>query len=582
MEKKLLTLLFLFLAMHVSAQKAAKPNILLIMTDDQGYGDFGFTGNPYVKTPNIDRLAARSTRLTNYHNSPVCAPTRSSLLTGRYAQRTGVRDTYNAGAMMATEEVTLAEILESNGYQTGIIGKWHLGDNYPFRPSDQGFQYSVVHGGGGVGQPGDHIENFVRTDSSYFNTVLSENNRKVETKGYCTDVFTNYAVKFLQEQKAAPFFLYVSYNAPHTPLQLPKKYEELYADLKFNADFDKQKDQPWAAMTEGDKADARKVYGMATNIDDNVGRILQALKDQKLEENTIVIFLTDNGNQQLRYNTGFRGLKGTIYEGGTRVPLLISGAGLFQQDTDVKALLAHVDVVPTILEAVKIALPKNLKIDGQSAFTVLQGKTAAKPRTFYNTWNRGWPEPYRNAAFYKGKYKLTAFNADPKDPNSFGLFDLEEDPSEKTNLSQKHPQIAKDLRKGLDSSFVDISASPNLSQRRVIVGSPHEPVSTLTRQDLGGTSVNWLSDKATGYWAITVRQDGFYSFKSINIKPLSKETRALVRIGVTQRSVVIEEEKPSAEFDKIFLKKGDYQVGSWFEGRDGTTGPYYLEIAPSK
>lgn len=570
----------------VYAQKRAvsrqAPNILLIMTDDQGYGDFGFTGNPHVKTPNIDQLAARSTRLTNYHNSPVCAPTRASLLTGRYHQRTGVHDTYNGGAIMAAGETTLAEILSRNGYQTGIVGKWHLGDNYPFRPSDQGFQYSLVHGGGGVGQPGDFYENFIRTDSSYFNTTLSENNRKVQRQGYCTDVFTDQALEFLKEKKAAPFFLYVSYNAPHTPLQLPKKYEDMYKDLAFDTETDRQEGKAWAKMTDNDKAAARKVYGMATNIDDNVGRILAELKKLGLEENTIVIFLTDNGNQQLRFNTGFRGLKGSAWEGGTRVPFLISGAGLFEQNKDVNALLAHIDVVPTLLEAAKIPLPASIKTDGRSALKTIQGKPAAS-RTFYNSWNRGWPEPYRNAAFYQNNYKLLASNADGDDLDTFGLFDLEKDPFEQNNLVQSQPALARQLKKGLDSVFTDISNSSNLTPRHVIVGSPHEPVSILTRQDANGTNMGaWLSDKATGYWNITIAQDGYYNLRSIHTAPIAKGTRSLVRVGHVQRSAVAKGDSNVVPINKVWLKKGDYLVESWFEGQGGVTGPYYVEVSINK
>lgn len=565
----------------VGGQKhpGTRPNILLIMTDDQGYGDFGFTGNPHVKTPNIDRLAARSTRLTNFHNSPVCAPTRASLLTGRYHQRTGVHDTYNGGAIMAAEEVTLAEILSKSGYRTGIVGKWHLGDNYPFRPSDQGFQYSLIHGGGGVGQPGDFFENFIRTDSSYFNTTLYENDRKVRRQGYCTDVFTDQALEFLKEKKSAPFFLYVSYNAPHTPLQLPEKYEDMYKNLAFDTETDRQEGKAWAKMTDKDKADARKVYGMATNIDDNIGRILAEVKNQGLEENTIVIFLTDNGNQQLRFNAGFRGLKGSAWEGGTRVPFLISGAGLFQPDKDVNALLAHIDVLPTLLEATKIPLPANIHTDGRSALKTIQGKLAAAPRTFYNAWNRGWPEPYRNAAFYENNHKLVAFNSDGDDLNTFGLFDLDKDPYEQHNLVASEPTLAKRLKKGLDSVFNDISNSPNLAPRRIIAGSAHEPLSILTRQDLSGTNMGaWLSDKATGYWHITIARDGFYNLRSIHTGIIPKGTRSLVRVGHVQRSALAKGDANAVTIPKVWLKKGDYIVESWFEGQGGITGPYYLEI----
>lgn len=585
MKQRVFALLMLCASCIVPAysQQKTRPNILLIMTDDQGYGDFGFTGNPHVKTPHIDQLAVRSTRLTNYHNSPVCAPTRASLLTGRYHQRTGVHDTYNGGAIMAAEETTLAEILGKNGYRTGMVGKWHLGDNYPFRPSDQGFQYSLVHGGGGVGQPGDFYENFVRTDSSYFNTTLSENDRKVTRQGYCTDVFTDQAVQFLRESKTVPFFLYVSYNAPHTPLQVPKKYEDMYKDLRFDTDADRQPGKAWASMTEKDKADARKVYGMATNIDDNVGRILGELKKQRLEDNTIVIFLTDNGNQQLRYNAGFRGLKGSAYEGGTRVPFLISGANLFEPGREVNALLAHIDVLPTLLEAVKISLPVTVKADGKPALKVIQGKQPAAPRIFYNAWNRGWPEPYRNAAFYRGKHKFVAYNADEQDLSSFGLFDLEKDPFEQENLVHAEPELAKKLKKGLDSIFTDIAASPQLAQRRIIVGSTHEPVSVLTRQDLNGTAMsNWLAEKATGYWNITIARDGHYDLRSVHIGPIARGTRSLVRLGQVQRSAVAKGDEHAVTISRVWLKKGDYVVESWFEGQGGVTGPYYLEISQAK
>lgn len=565
----------------VCAQKAfQRPNILLIITDDQGYGDFGFTGNPYVKTPNIDKLAARSTRLTNFHSSPVCAPTRASLLTGRYHQRTGVHDTYNNGAIMAAEETTLAEFLGANGYRTGIVGKWHLGDNYPFRPSDQGFQYSLVHGGGGIGQPGDNIENFVRKDSSYFNTTLTENNGKVRSNGYCSDVFTDQAISFIEDSEASPFFLYVSYNAPHDPLQLPKKYEEMYQNLKFDSESDKQNG---VAMTEKEKESARKVYGMVTNIDDNVGRILNALKTEKLEENTIVIFMTDNGNQQQRFNTGLRGLKGSVYEGGTLVPFLISGAGIFSENKEVKALLAHIDVLPTLLEVVKIPVPAKIRLDGKSASKIILGKESQKERVFYNSWNRGWPEPYRNAAIYKGKYKLVANNIDGNDISSFGLFDLESDPFEKNSLSAKEPDLAIRMKGNLDSIFAEISASPHLAQQRIIVGSKYENPSILTRQDLGGTAVgNWNADQATGYWTISVSESGFYNFKSINIKPIQKGTRTVVRLGQIQRSVVSAGAISSASIDHIYLKKGNYNLESWYETGNGIAGPYYMEVSRGK
>ncbi|GLU56068.1 arylsulfatase [Dyadobacter frigoris] len=582
---KISAVIFFTGSVNLQAQKQAikKPNIILIMTDDQGYGDFGFTGNPYVKTPNIDKLAARSVRLTNFHNSPVCAPTRASLLTGRYAQRTGVHDTYNNGAIMATEEITIAEILGQNGYKTGIVGKWHLGDNYPFRPSEQGFQYSLVHGGGGIGQPGDLIENFTRPDSSYFNTVLSENNKHVFPKGYCTDIFTDAALGFLKENKSKPFFLYVSYNAPHDPLQLPKKYEDQYKDLKFDSALDKDSGKSWSKMTEKDKENARKVYGMATNIDDNVGRILEEIKKQNLEENTIVIFLTDNGNQQLRFNTGFRGLKGLVYEGGTHVPFLISGKGFIPENKDLDGLTAHVDLLPTLLEASGVPIPKVIKADGRSVFKQILGKQKPEERIFYNAWNRGWPEPYRNAAIYQGNYKLVASEADPDNLNTFGLFNLKTDPFEENNLVKSDKNLALKLKNKLDSTFKEIAASPNLSPRRIEIGTIHENPVILTRQDLSGTAMrNWTGENALGTWTVRVKEEGVYDFKAISIKTIPKGTRALIRLGQIQRSKFVNDENKTVSFTNIYLKKGDYDIESWFETIASVNGPFYLEVLKHK
>jgi len=205
------------------AQTIQHPNILLIITDDQGYGDLSITGNPHLKTPAIDNLAKESVRLDNFYVCPVSAPTRSSLMTGRYSLRTGVHDTYNGGAIMATTEVTIAEMLKDAGYRTGIFGKWHLGDNYPCRPGDQGFDESVIHLSGGMGQVGD-ITTYFKGDSSYFDPILWHNGNQESYDGYCSDIYAAQAINFISKNKKTPFFCYLSFNAPHTPLQVPDKY----------------------------------------------------------------------------------------------------------------------------------------------------------------------------------------------------------------------------------------------------------------------------------------------------------------------------------------------------------------------
>jgi arylsulfatase A-like enzyme len=188
------------------SQTETRPNVILIITDDQGYGDLGYTGNPHVKTPVLDRFASESIRFNEFYVSPVCAPTRSSLMTGRYSLRTGVRDTYNGGAIMAPGEITIAEMLKSAGYNTGIFGKWHLGDNYPSRPNDQGFDESLIHLSGGMGQVGDFTTWF-QGDSSYYNPVLWHNGKQEKYDGYCTDIFAEQAIGFIEKNQAVAFFL---------------------------------------------------------------------------------------------------------------------------------------------------------------------------------------------------------------------------------------------------------------------------------------------------------------------------------------------------------------------------------------
>jgi len=253
--------LILFLsAMFAFAQSTTRPNVILIITDDQGYGDLGFTGNPHVKTPALDKLASESIRFNEFYVSPVCAPTRSSLMTGRYSLRTGVRDTYNGGAIMATTEITIAEMLKSAGYHAGIFGKWHLGDNYPSRPNDQGFDESLIHLSGGMGQVGDFTTWF-QGDSSYFDPVLWHNGKQEKYNGYCTDIFAEQAVRFIEKNRQSPFFCYLSFNAPHTPLQVPDKYYQKYKNIDPSEGFEND-NRPFPKMNENNKEDARKVYAM--------------------------------------------------------------------------------------------------------------------------------------------------------------------------------------------------------------------------------------------------------------------------------------------------------------------------------
>ena len=361
--KRFLLIVFIVFNSCINPIENKKPNVIIIMTDDQGFGDLGINKNPNIITPNIDQFASESVRFDNFFVSPVCAPTRASLMTGRYSLRTGVRDTYNGGAIMSNTETTIAEILKEADYSTGIFGKWHLGDNYPFRPSEQGFDESIIHLAGGIGQVGD-FTNYYKGNTSYFDPILWKNNKKNQYDGYCSDIFAENAVKFIEKNKNKPFFCYLSFNAPHTPLQVPKKYYNMYKDLDPELGF---KDESLASkMSEKDKEDARRIYGMVTNIDDNVGKVLNKLTELGIEEETIIIFMTDNGPQQFRYNSNMKGLKGTVYNGGTRVPFYIKYAEKFKNSKVISRMSAHIDILPTILELCNLKIPSDRKIDGQS------------------------------------------------------------------------------------------------------------------------------------------------------------------------------------------------------------------------
>ena len=285
------------------------PNIIIIITDDQGYGDVGAHGNSVIQTPHLDELWSESVRMTNFHVDPTCSPTRSALMTGRYSTRTGVWHTIMGRSLMDTNEQTLAEVFQANGYKTGMVGKWHLGDNYPLRPQDQGFEDVVWHKGGGVGQGPDYWGN------DYFDDTYWRGDVPEPFEGYCTDVWFSEAMRFVEENKEDPFFLYLSTNAPHGPFLVDEKYSQPYTDQGVPAPMD-------------------AFYGMITNIDENLGALRTKLDELGLSENTLLIYMADNGTAAgvartdaegdwKGFNAGMRGIKGSEYEGGHRIPFLV-------------------------------------------------------------------------------------------------------------------------------------------------------------------------------------------------------------------------------------------------------------------
>jgi arylsulfatase len=566
--KRFLLIVFIVFNSCISPIENKKPNVIIIMTDDQGFGDLGINKNPNIITPNIDQFASESVQFDNFFVSPVCAPTRASLMTGRYSLRTGVRDTYNGGAIMSNTETTIAEILKEADYSTGIFGKWHLGDNYPFRPSEQGFDESLIHLAGGIGQVGD-FTNYYKGNTSYFDPILWKNNKKNQYDGYCSDIFAENAVKFIEKNKNKPFFCYLSFNAPHTPLQVPKKYYDMYKDLDPEVGF---MDESLASkMSEKDKEDARRIYGMVTNVDDNVGKVLNKLTELGIEEETIIIFMTDNGPQQFRYNSNMKGLKGTVYNGGTRVPFYIKYAEKFKNSKVISRMSAHIDILPTILELCNLKIPSDRKIDGQSLVPLINSKPF-NDRHLFSYWTRRFPEKYINMSIQNDNYKLVGNNDYNGKIKDFELYDLIADPLESKNVINQNIEIAKSFKIEMDNSIDDLLSSENIKNPpRIIIGSEFENPTVLNRNDASGERGIWAQNDIYSYWKVNFKK-GTYDFKfkfkdsitskgtlftEINNRVYSKKTEKVVYSTLEMNDISIE----NSEVDLIsFLKLNNKKI----------------------
>ncbi|CDF80800.1 arylsulfatase [Formosa agariphila KMM 3901] len=335
-----------------------QPNVIIILTDDQAYGDLSFTGNPYVNTPVIDKLAATGAIADQFYVSPVCAPTRASLLTGRYHQRTGVSGVTRGRENMNLDEVTFGDVFQSLGYRTGIFGKWHNGAHFPYHPLGRGFDTFV-------GFTSGHWTN-------YYNTTIEKNGKDFKTSGYLTDVLTDEAISFIKESNTEkkPFLCYIPYQTPHTPLQVPDSYFNKFNRIGLGA-FNSA------------------IYGMAENIDDNIGRLVTVLEDLNIKDNTIIVYMSDNGPLNFRYNAGLKGKKGSVNEGGVKVPFLINWKNKIEAHKQISIPLAHIDVLPTILDLINKNYDFEKQIDGISFKSQIESKNEIQlpSRKLYQEWN---------------------------------------------------------------------------------------------------------------------------------------------------------------------------------------------------
>ena len=452
------------------------PNIVFVMTDDQGYGDLAAHGNPVLRTPHLDRLHRESVRLTEFHVSPTCSPTRAALMTGRHEFRSGVTHTIHERERLALSATTLPQVLKTAGYATGIFGKWHLGDEDEYQPGRRGFDRVFIHGAGGIGQayPGSCGD---VPGNRYFNPVIRSDGKFVNTRGYCTDVFFKEALDWIESRHKAgePFFCYVTPNAPHAPLDCPPGSDVAYRDRLAAAGLGEEKR----------RADIAKSYGMIENIDTNVGKLMRKLDDLGIADDTILVFTTDNGTAigQSVCNDGMRGAKGSPWRGGTRVPSFWRWRGTLPAGMDVPAVTAHIDVLPTLCDLAAVPLPPAVaeKIEGRSLAPLLRAARVAWPDrplvTHVGRWERGQAAESgtRNCRIREGRWSLVNVkNA----ADGWELYDLEADPGEKTDVATRHPDVVARLAAAYDGWWKSVR-------------------SDLVNEDLDGPAENPF---AAAYW----------------------------------------------------------------------------------
>lgn len=497
-----------------AAVAAQRPNVVVIMSDDQGGGDYGFIGNDVIRTPELDAMHGRSGYLSRFYVSPVCAPTRASLMTGRYNYRTRCIDTYVGRAMMDTEEVTLAEFLRDAGYRTGIYGKWHLGDNYPLRAMDQGFQDSLIHRGGGIGQPSDPIG----AEGKYTDPTLIKNGKETPMKGYCTDIFFDAAMEFISKSALSGknFFTYIATNAPHGPFHdVPKELYDEYREVDFSPIL-VHKLNPQRLEQESDKL--ARIAAMITNIDQNVGRLFKKLDALGIRENTIVVYLNDNGPNTMRFVGDMRGMKTNVDDGGIRSPLLFHWPAQVQAGKTSDALCAHIDLVPTILDACDVKVPAGHQLDGRSFLPLLTGDNTNWParQIVFQTHRGNQPQRYHHFAIHEDPWKLVhpsgfgkeSFAGQPK----LQLYDLSKDPRQTNDVAGRYPEVLQRLKKGYEVWFQDVSSTrpDNYAPPRIVIGTANEMRSVLTRQDWRHVQGQpWAAD-SNGFWLLEAPEAGDY------------------------------------------------------------------------
>ncbi len=468
----------------MASLNGSRPNIILVMTDDQGYGDLSCHGHPYLKTPNLDKLYSQSTRFTDFHVSPTCAPTRSALMSGRAPFKNGVTHTILERERMTLKAVTIAQVLKKAGYSSGIFGKWHLGDADPYQPDNRGFDETFIHAAGGIGQNFPGTQGAV-PGTSYFDPFIKHNGRIVKTSGYCTDVFFSQAMSWIKQCRAKkqPFFAYIPTNAPHGPFIVSDEYRKPFEG--------KAKDK-----------NTQSFFGMIVNIDDNMGRLMAKLDEWDMADDTLLIYMTDNGSAKGSriYNAGMKGGKGSVNQGGARVPLFMRLPGRIKAGRDIDRLARHVDMFPTLAAFAGAELPKNVDLDGRSLVPLIENPNA-KWQDRHTFFHQGrWAKAGASGRWSKGNsnpddYQHQRFAVRNERWRLVGkaLYDLDADPGEQTNVIDQHPEVAAKMLKAYDAWWKEVRPLMVNEDAPLDTGKPF--VELYEKQKAAGGIPNWRKPK---------------------------------------------------------------------------------------
>lgn len=548
------------------ATSDSRPNIVFIMTDDQGYWDTGVTGNPHIDTPFMDQIAHDGVQLDRYYAAPVCAPTRAGLMTGRYYLRTQLYNTRFGGDSLGLNEVTLAQSLRDAGYRTGMFGKWHLGKYPGYQPGDRGFDEFFGHYHG-------HIERYQFPDQVY------HNGEPVKARGYVTDVFTDASMDFIEQTVAQenkqPFFCALTYNAPHSPFLLDTSHFD-----QRNGDALIQK-----YLERGLPIREARIYGLIERVDTNVGRLLDQLDELGIAKETMVVFTSDNGGVSKHFKSGMNGNKASVYEGGVRAPCFIRWPGTIPSGKIVRSQTSHVDWMPTFCELAGGRVPEDRTIDGKSLVQLLKsGESKSHHRYVYHTWDRYFPSPDRRWSISDDRWKLLCQIGNGVEPSrrQWRLFDLQQDPGEQQNLAQRHPEIVDRLRTEFVRWFDEVTEGIDYGPIRIPVGMPVE-----TPVEISPSWSTWIGDNIKyifdGYdwdtiegwklpgeqatWRLNVHKPGRYRVVlTYGCRPLDRggvvelTSGAAETLRHTVRATATADQFESVEIGQLTLETGDQEL----------------------